>query len=156
MNQSQYSENEGQLFWPKNRVFRIWPNTLIGRISIGRIASGAEWTTRPFARPLWSTAQPCHPLQQPFLNSAFFTRSALFVSTWPCIIRPFKILVIQTLGHVSYSANWSLVNFFSANWNSAITILTDSSLESFSEASKTGSHMGPWWALPKSQLYVKF
>ena len=82
--------------WPKNRVFRIWPNTLIVRISIGRIAIGRI----SIDRILIDTAPPRNPLRtlaRPFLNSAciffiFLTIICIFQRNSAIQgIRPFKI-----------------------------------------------------------------
>ena len=91
-----------QKIWLKNRVFRIRPNTSIGRISIGGIAIGQISINRisigrilkgridkkPSGTSLVRSRQglliPHHSLRQPsqpFLNSAFFILSVLSLST---------------------------------------------------------------------------
>ena len=68
-----------EAFLAENRVFRIWPNTLIGHISIGRIAidrisigrmSGVEWTF---------TCSALTQVHSASLSLAYYIPSHLFI-----------------------------------------------------------------------------
>ena len=122
------------LEWPQNRVFRIWPNTLIARISISRISIGRILIDqmggggRKNLRLLRST-RPAHSDQTPATRSDTHSTLFEFGMLFLYLFNHFMYFSAK-FGHLRYLAIQTFCHFsYSANWNSTITIITVKSLE---------------------------